>query len=208
MSLKNMALQAMTGALVLTQGKKQAKRARKAEKLRRAGVLRRAFLRDGKLHYQPSVLLIRAVARDPTGSFFSDPEWLQNFRRAFSRVIVRCPKCGEPATQVKQEVRPTIYYTCCGLYSFGTGRLLDPETARARALAHAAFDPIWQNGLMGRNQAYDWLAQQLSCYPWQAHMSTMDYERATEAKIVCARHLKEVNVWLFPWDADTFKEML
>jgi len=42
--------------------------------------------------------------------------------------------------------------------------------------AHKYFDQLWQHKYLTRQQAYDWLAQQLGVPEPQAHMSTMDIE--------------------------------
>ena len=42
------------------------------------------------------------------------------------------------------------------------GELADEALRAARIAAHRAFDPIWEQGLMTKREAYDWLAQALT----------------------------------------------
>jgi zinc-finger-containing domain len=42
------------------------------------------------------------------------------------------------------------------------GELADEALRAARIAAHKAFDPIWEQGLMTKREAYDWLAQALA----------------------------------------------
>jgi hypothetical protein len=42
------------------------------------------------------------------------------------------------------------------------GQLADEALRVARIAAHRAFDPVWQNELLTKHQAYEWLAQALA----------------------------------------------
>ena len=91
-----------------------------------------------------------------------------------------CPVCGREAQKVIRvfDRRATTGHACCGLRSWNYKPLRDDATLIARMQAHAAFDPIWQGGHMGRNEAYSWLARQLGIARAQCHMSLMEREQA------------------------------
>lgn len=50
------------------------------------------------------------------------------------------------------------------------GRLADAALRRAKRTAHAAFDPIWSNGLMKRKSAYSWLAKEMKINVHDCHI--------------------------------------
>jgi hypothetical protein len=57
--------------------------------------------------------------------------------------------------------------------------------ARARCMAHSAFDPMWQSGKMSRSEAYTWLARQLSIPKHRCHMLQFDIEMCNRVVEVC-----------------------
>ncbi len=96
-----------------------------------------------------------------------------------------CPRCGQPALQrmmpngLKSRCEP------CGLWSAGNKPLRDEagdratwELKSARNAAHQAFDPLWREGLLDRDEAYQRLALELGIDPEKAHMTAMDAETA------------------------------
>lgn len=90
------------------------------------------------------------------------------------------PPCGRPVAQVTLS-SGRRRNRCCGLWSVGDKPLRDEaghraawELKSARNAAHAAFDPLWQSGLLERESAYVLLAQELGITPEKAHMSRMD----------------------------------
>lgn len=60
----------------------------------------------------------------------------------------------------------------------------DNSCTIARALAHAAFDPIWRDGPMNRTDAYAWLARVLGMRRDDCHIARLD--AATCARVVAA----------------------
>jgi hypothetical protein len=67
---------------------------------------------------------------------------------------------------------------CCGLWSWNGKPLVDGETHVARIRAHAAFDPLWKNGLFKRGEGYRRLARAMGLTQEQCHISTMDRRNA------------------------------
>jgi hypothetical protein len=57
--------------------------------------------------------------------------------------------------------------------------------ARARMMAHKAFDPKWESGKMSRNEAYHWLAKELKIPKEQCHMMLMDEATCLEVVRLC-----------------------
>jgi len=117
-----------------------------------------------------------------------------------------CPYCDRPAKLVNGNAlyphRPDLialnFWNCspCNAYvgchkrgawvpelrktSDGTiplGRLANAELRRAKAAAHAAFDPIWKAGVMTRREAYAWLASQLRISEANCHIGMFDADQ-------------------------------
>lgn len=105
-------------------------------------------------------------------------------------VAPRCIECGKIAELVMGDRiyphRPDLYqkrfYLCaCGAYcgchpntNFPLGYPCGADTRKARSAAHAAFDPLWRRGSMGRSQAYQWLARTLGIDTEDCHIGMMD----------------------------------
>jgi len=56
------------------------------------------------------------------------------------------------------------------------GELADEPLRNARMAAHAAFDPVWKDGLLGREAAYEWLAQALAISRHRCHIGMMELD--------------------------------
>jgi ssDNA-binding Zn-finger/Zn-ribbon topoisomerase 1 len=54
------------------------------------------------------------------------------------------------------------------------GTPADKPTREARQRAHAAFDHLWQSGVMRRKDAYRWMQDALGLTKKKAHISMMD----------------------------------
>jgi hypothetical protein len=67
----------------------------------------------------------------------------------------------------------------------------DRETRRARALAHRAFDWIWQRGGMTRKQAYKWLAEAMGVNGMECHIGEMNKEEADRVVTLIERYQLE-----------------
>lgn len=106
----------------------------------------------------------------------------------------RCIECGKLAAFVtgeaiyphRRDLWGKNFYRCeCGAYC-GThpntfvplGYPCGPETRKARMAAHAAFDPLWRNKQMKRNEAYKWLAGATGIEREKCHIGMMTIEQA------------------------------
>lgn len=56
------------------------------------------------------------------------------------------------------------------------GELADEELRAARMSAHTAFDPLWQEGEMSRDAAYDWLSQAMRIPRIRCRIGMMDVD--------------------------------
>ncbi len=115
-------------------------------------------------------------------------------------MTVICSYCNKPAELVTgKEIyphRPDLYpkkfwrcrpctaYVGCHKpnagYGDGTrplGRLANAELRAAKSAAHAAFDPVWQEGIVRRGSAYAWLADKLGIPPKECHIGEFDVEQ-------------------------------
>ena len=83
-----------------------------------------------------------------------------------------CPVCGNRAA--RSQTRYGTRHDCCGLWSWGNHPLADRDTHEARKAAHAAFDPIWQKGILSRGVAYAKLQKALGLSEPECHMKVMN----------------------------------
>jgi hypothetical protein len=106
-------------------------------------------------------------------------------------MAVLCDYCGGPTLLVtgkdvyphRPDLEGKSFYMCvpCNAWvgcHLGTdkpmGRLANAELRRAKMAAHAAFDPLWQQGLAKRSHAYAWLAEQLEITQHNCHIGQFD----------------------------------
>jgi hypothetical protein len=54
-----------------------------------------------------------------------------------------------------------------------------------KRLAHQAFDPLWQSGLMGRDAAYSWLAEQLGIPKKYTHIAMFGIGTCKRVIAIC-----------------------
>ena len=102
-----------------------------------------------------------------------------------TRSAPKCPTCGNRARRTETRYGPR--YACCDLVAWGNKPLTDDATRQARRNAHAAFDPIWQDGILSRDKAYRVLAQELRVANEAAHMNEMPRELALKVPEAAAR---------------------
>jgi len=125
---------------------------------------------------------------------------------------VICPYCGLNAELVDSK---TIYGTSYGMVwlcqpcqawvgvhkgdrdSKPLGTLANAEVRKARQLAHAAFDPFWQELVEkgakkwnARKQLYDRLSAELGLDASECHIAQFDDRRCRSVVTVCARWKK------------------
>lgn len=113
-----------------------------------------------------------------------------------------CPYCGSKTKMVKgsviypyrRDLHEKHFFLCapCNAYVGchpGTtnplGRLANAELRKAKSDAHAAFDPVWREGGMKRQQAYRWLAEQLGISREECHIGLMDVELCRQVVEIC-----------------------
>lgn len=117
-----------------------------------------------------------------------NPDWAPS---ASKKLVPMCPSCGKPAVLTATQHGPRA--ACCGLYSWGYGRLVDPETHAARNAAHAAFDPLWQHRTLDRSEAYRRLGAVMGLSTGECHIARMDAAQAARVvEIVRAGLLLEM----------------
>lgn len=118
-----------------------------------------------------------------------------------------CPYCGQASKLVDGDViyprRNDLYqqkfWLCAPCDAFvGThknspryaplGRLANAGLRKAKQQAHAAFDPIWRNGDMVRQDAYGWLAEVLDIPVAQCHIGMFDESGCQRVVDVCRNY--------------------
>lgn len=67
------------------------------------------------------------------------------------------------------------------------GRLANRELRIAKMAAHAAFDPIWKNGKLSRDEAYAWLATQLNISLKHCHIGMFDEATCRRVVATCSK---------------------
>lgn len=130
--------------------------------------------------------------------------------------MVTCAYCNKPAELVGGEEiyphRPDLYqkkfwrcrpckaYVGCHKpdvgYGDGTrplGRLANAELRAAKSAAHAAFDPVWQEGVVKRGSAYAWLAEKLGIQAKQCHIGEFDVDQCKRVVQIVKEHRHELE---------------
>lgn len=122
---------------------------------------------------------------------------------------VQCPYCGQKAEYVDSaEIYGKSYgmvYLCrpCDAYvgvHNGTdtplGRLANRDLRRWRNRAHAAFDPLWQQGRYRRrrNDAYAWLAGKMGLTKEETHIAMFDVEQCKQVIQIMNNERRNPNV--------------
>lgn len=83
-----------------------------------------------------------------------------------------------------------------------------PDTKAARRAAHAAFDPLWEQGYMHRNAAYDWLAKELGIPRRDVHIGAFSREQCERVTILSTAKLAEVKADPNRGDRDMIRALL
>lgn len=68
------------------------------------------------------------------------------------------------------------------------GRLANAELRDWKKIAHENFDPIWKDGGMTRNEAYDWMAIALKIPRHQAHIGMLDVMQCRQLVTACMNY--------------------
>lgn len=72
-------------------------------------------------------------------------------------------------------------------------RITKQDIGRARRLAHSWFDCLWEEGLMTRDEAYAWLAEQLEITTEDCHFSAFDVGMCEAAIPIIEAKLAELR---------------
>lgn len=111
-----------------------------------------------------------------------------------------CPYCKIKSTLVggdviyphRRDLYNKMFWHCgpCNAY-VGThknskdhaplGRLANEELRYWKQQTHGIFDPIWKEGKMKRNEAYQWLADLLGIQKSRCHVGFFDEEQCKQA---------------------------
>ena len=134
-----------------------------------------------------------------TGAPVEQPDYLKH-----------CQHCGCEASLVTgREIyphRPDLFHKSfwlcqCGAY-VGThpgttnplGRPSNADLRKAKSAAHAAFDPLWKRGDVGRKAAYRWLGEQLGIPFPEVHIGWFDEATCRRVVEVCSDRAAKIQV--------------
>lgn len=119
---------------------------------------------------------------------------------------LRCAEDGCAGTLVLRPSKYGYFYACnrwpaCN----GTlpankdgsphGKPRKKSLQRARKRAHAAFDPMWKEGLVKRSVAYLWLQEVMGMEPEEAHMVAMTEEQCAKVERMVAEKGPGTPFW-------------
>lgn len=96
---------------------------------------------------------------------------------------------GWPYMWLCYDCRSSVY--CHENTRFPLGFMADKATRALRIRFHKAFDPIWKQGLVQRQDAYHWLANNINVQPEECHAGTLSNDKLLEAIKFCERYLEE-----------------
>jgi hypothetical protein len=134
-----------------------------------------------------SLLVYLKRMREAEGQPVTPPRPRQSDRE------VVCNYCGKPAElhgglavyPDRKDLEDRQFWVCWSCNAWvgcksGTdepfGELADEALRAARTSAHKAFDPIWEQGLMTKTDAYAWLSQALGIPRHECHIGLMKLE--------------------------------
>lgn len=121
------------------------------------------------------------------------------------RVNLKCPYCGSqallrPASVIygKRAADPAAPYYVCAHYPacdsyvaahkasrLPMGTLANAELRHKRIQAHAAFNRLWESGLMNKRQAYLWLQAKMDLPEQEAHIGKFSMFRCEQVIQLC-----------------------
>ena len=129
------------------------------------------------------------------------------------RVNIKCPYCGSrallrPGSVVYGEraIDPTAPYYVCARYPtcdsyvaahhrtrLPMGTLADGALRHKRIQAHAAFNRLWEDGLMSKRQAYLWLQAKLGLPKEETHIGKFSAFRCEQVIQYCGSFFPQTN---------------
>jgi len=94
-------------------------------------------------------------------------------------------------------------YPVCDSYVGAHRKTLKPlgipasrKLRRKRMQAHKIFDQLWQNKLMEKWQAYEWMEEKFGLNREQAHIARFSEDMCDKLISACKQTLKNNNMWL------------
>ncbi len=70
------------------------------------------------------------------------------------------------------------------------GRMANAELRAAKTAAHAAFDPLWREGVLtSRRHAYRWLADKMGLREDQCHIGQFDVKQCEQVQRIVKRDI-------------------
>ena len=71
------------------------------------------------------------------------------------------------------------------------GRLANKNLREWKIRAHNAFDPIWKDKKMKRNEAYKWLSEQLGIPEEYTHIGMMSVNSCKKIVSICKQYMDD-----------------
>lgn len=117
-----------------------------------------------------------------------------------------CPYCkneaefvtGERVYPNRKDLYNKNFYICepcdarVGCHADGEpyGTLANAELRKWRSIAHAEFDPMWQDGYRTRTEAYKWLSDTLGIPKEHCHIGMFDIQTCRKILIETEKEIK------------------
>ena len=98
-----------------------------------------------------------------------------------------CPTCG--GIPKMQNTRYGKRFSCCDLWCWDRGDLVNKDTHEARKLAHSSLDVLWKNKGMDRSEVYSSLAKELGLDKADCHIKLMNAELASRVPFAALKIL-------------------
>jgi hypothetical protein len=96
----------------------------------------------------------------------------------------------------RKDLHGKFFYLCepckayCGCHPSTNkplGTLANEKLRKLRSMAHAAFDPKWQDGDMRRRDAYEWLSDKMQIMYEDCHIGMFNEKQCWDVIEICNR---------------------